>query len=323
MLNKTIKNLENELSPEDIKKISNIYAEKFREFREIRFTSQAECAKHFKVSQPTISNIENGSRLPKLNLELQIKKDWGLSLETVTNHVFNGEVALDTTSMKILDTLQAELPGLSENGKDSIFASLKHIINLDKGGSFQFMEHSTALTSQFRRYGWSFTMRQLLNHMRDHLNALVPYDRLVITRRHPNIPGAYSESIVISTHMVWWNHWDNKESINRTEGIHSSELLKIFDKNDAMGDQDLILTEINHHDETHIYSNYNSSLWFPVTMDQNEESLLIFTRHKGHGYGDFSIQDYNTIKNLLNHWIPDHVHQFNPGETNDLFGKVV
>ena len=29
MLNKTIKNLENELSPEDIKKISNIYAEKF------------------------------------------------------------------------------------------------------------------------------------------------------------------------------------------------------------------------------------------------------------------------------------------------------
>ncbi|MGE4582816.1 MAG: hypothetical protein AAEC03_10780 [Synechococcus sp.] len=322
MVNKTIKNLETDLSPEDIKKISNIYAEKFKEFREIRFTSQAECAKYFKVSQPTISNIENGSRLPKLNLELQIKKDWGLSLETITNHVFNGEVALDTTSMKILDTLKGELPGLSENGKDSIFASLKHIINLDKGGNFQFMEHSTALTTQFRRYGWSFTMRQLLNHMRDHLNALVPYDRLVITRRHPNIPGAYSESIVISTHMVWWNHWDNKKSVNRTEGIHSSELLKIFDTNDAMSEQDLILTEINSQDEKSIYSNYNSSLWFPITMDQNEESLLIFTRHKGHGYGDFSIQDYNTIKNILNVWIPENVHQFAPGATNDIFGKV-
>tara|TARA_Y100001956_G_scaffold81472_1_gene99146 strand:- start:679 stop:1650 length:972 start_codon:yes stop_codon:yes gene_type:complete len=323
MINKTIQNSEDDISFTDSKKIQSVYSEKFKEFRELRFSSQAECAKHFEVSQPTISNIENGSRLPKQGLEIQIKKEWGLSLETVIDYVINGDENFDTTTMQILDMLKSELPSISENGKESIFASIKHIMNLDKGGNFQFMEHSTALTSQFRRYGWSFTMRQLLNHMRDNLNALVPYDRMVITRRHPNIPGAYSESIVISTHMVWWNHWDNKKSVNRTEGIHASDLKNIFTDTDPMGDKDLIITEIQSDNENHIYANYNSSLWFPITMDNNEESLLIFTRHMGHGYGDFTVQDYNTIKNLLNHWIPDNVHQFNPGETNDLFGKVV
>ena len=79
MVNKTIQKSENEISLSDSRKIQNMYSEKFKEFREYRFTSQSECAKYFEVSQPTISNIENGSRLPKQGLEIQIKKEWGLS----------------------------------------------------------------------------------------------------------------------------------------------------------------------------------------------------------------------------------------------------
>ena len=86
MVNKTIQKSENEISLSDSRKIQNI-----KEFREYRFTSQSECAKYFEVSQPTISNIENGSRLPKQGLEIQIKKEWGLSLETVIDHVINGD----------------------------------------------------------------------------------------------------------------------------------------------------------------------------------------------------------------------------------------
>tara|TARA_B100000519_G_C14160206_1_gene398916 strand:+ start:94 stop:1020 length:927 start_codon:yes stop_codon:yes gene_type:complete len=307
MVNKTIQKSENEISLSDSRKIQNMYSEKFKEFREYRFTSQSECAKYFEVSQPTISNIENGSRLPKQGLEIQIKKEWGLSLETVIDHVINGDDNFDTTSMQIIDMLKLETPGLSEYAKDHLLASAKHIIELDKKGDLKGLQ-STELTKVFRAYGWSFTMRQLANHLLAVLSGILVFDRMVITRRHPNIPGSFAESLVYSNTLVWWNHWDNSETINKTEGIHSANLVEIFDKTDPMANEDMVITHVNADGDSHIFTNFKSSMWFPITQNQNEESLVLFTRHQGHEDGDFSVKHYEIVRNIINEWIPENVH---------------
>ncbi len=306
MSNKNIRKIIADNPEIETSKIMQHYGDLFTKVREKKYTNQKMVAEFLGVSQPLISQIEAGKKLPTDELDFKITSEWGISVESVIKQLSNDEI-IDPESEQIINLIKTHHTSLSHTAKNLLLADVTHIIQRDLGSSLHDIE-SDKLSTNFRQYGWSFVLRKLMTYLRSELNGVVTYDRLVITRRHPKLQ-TYVESFVISRHMVWWNHWDNKNAINRTAGIHKDKLFEIFNNEDPMGDvEDMVITDHKYKDESHIFTSYNTSLWFPIVTTENEEALVIFTRNKNHQDGDFSVNDYEYIYNVINNWIPENVN---------------
>lgn len=303
MSNKNINDLLKTVPPEDVDLIIRNYGDVFKKVRQSKYPNQKLVAEFFDISQPFISLIEGGQKLPTDELDSLISSVWGISVKSVIENFINQD-ELPAEIQQTINLLKNNSHLVSPTAMALLLADAKHIIERDLGGAFHEIQKPNVneLSINWRAYGWSFILRKLMEYIKLEINGVISYDRMVCTRRHPNMD-TFSESLVISRHMVWWNHWDNKKAVNRTAGIHGEEFMEVFNDQDPMADSDLFLTDRDGE----IYTNYKTSLWFPITNTPNEEALLIFTRSKNHKDGNFTVADYEYIQNAVTAWIPENV----------------